>query len=63
MAFDGQNIWVTNQLDGTVTVLRASDGACVGTCTFAAGHVPELLAFDGANMWVTLRDDNTVRKF
>jgi len=32
-AYDGNNIWVTNYLDGTVTELRASDGV-------GRGHIP-----------------------
>ena len=30
MAFDGANIWVANSVGGTVTKLRASDGANLG---------------------------------
>jgi hypothetical protein len=57
VAFDGANIWVTNNGSNTVTKLRASDGACVGTCTFrvtgfAASANPLRVAFDGANIWV-----------
>src|SRR5215469_11247788 len=51
-AFDGANIWVTNYGDGTVTRLRASDGACVATCTFGVGLAPLGVAFDGASIWV-----------
>ncbi len=40
VAFDGTNMWVTNASDNTVTKLRASDGACVGTCTFPVGTTP-----------------------
>jgi hypothetical protein len=39
IAFDGANIWVTNKLNsGTVTKLRASDGANLGT--FGVGSNP-----------------------
>ena len=31
LVFDGANIWVTNYFDRTVTKLRASDGANLGT--------------------------------
>ena len=51
-AFDGANIWVANRLNNTVTKLRASDGACIGTCTFAVGSSPNGIEFDGANIWV-----------
>ena len=62
VAFDGANIWVTNQASTTVTKLRASDGACVGTCTFTVGTNPGGIAFDGGNMWVTNLGSNTVTK-
>src|ERR1700680_3023816 len=51
VAFDGANIWVANNGSNTVTKLRASDGANLGT--FAVGGGPEGVAFDGANIWVT----------
>jgi hypothetical protein len=50
LAFDGANIWTANT-EGTVTKLRASDGANLGT--FTLGGAPIGIAFDGANMWVT----------
>jgi hypothetical protein len=50
VAFDGANIWVTNQSSNNVTKLRASDGANLGT--FSVGTGPIGIAFDGANMWV-----------
>ena len=54
-AFDGSNIWVGNGAgQGTVTKLRASDGACVGTCTFTVGGEAEGgVAFDGTYIWVS----------
>jgi hypothetical protein len=51
VAFDGANIWVTNNNGNTVTKLRASDGANLGT--FPAGPNPGGVAFDGLNIWVT----------
>jgi len=45
VAFDGDNIWVTNANSNTVTKLRASDGLILGT--FAAGSFPVRIAFDG----------------
>jgi hypothetical protein len=62
VAFDGTNIWVTNFSSSNVTKLRASDGACVGICTFAVGSNPIGVAFDGANMWVTNEGSNNVVK-
>ena len=50
IAFDGTNIWVANGHDDTVTKLRPSDGANLGT--FTVGSEPEGLAFDGADIWV-----------
>src|SRR5579863_5975535 len=38
VAFDGANIWVANNADGTVSKLRASDGAALGT--FSVGGFP-----------------------
>ena len=62
VAFDGASIWVANFNSNNVTKLRASDGVCVGTCTFAVGTNPTGVAFDGASVWVTNRDSNTVTK-
>ena len=62
LAFDGINIWVTNQISSNVTRLRPSDGACVGTSTFATGSFPYALAFDRANIWVANSVSNTVTR-
>ena len=51
LAFDGANIWVANNADGTVSKLRASDGTTLGT--FSAPGSPYGVAFDGVNIWVT----------
>ncbi len=51
VAFDGANIWVANNGDGTVSKLRARDGVNLGT--FSAPGSPYGVAFDGANIWVT----------
>jgi hypothetical protein len=60
VAFDGANIWVTNNYDGTVTKLRANDGEKLGT--FAAGPGAMGVAYDGANIWVANSVANTVTK-
>ena len=60
VAFDGTNIWVTNQWGGNVTELVASTGAVVGTYT--VGSEPFGIAFDGTNMWVANDGSNTVTK-
>jgi DNA-binding beta-propeller fold protein YncE len=59
-AYDGANIWVANSGSGTVTKLRASDGAFVGT--FAIGGSPTGVAFDGADIWVANFGSNTASK-
>lgn len=58
IAFDGANMWVVNN-DGTVTKLRANDGAVLGT--FTVGMNPTAAVFDGANIWVNALD-NTLTK-
>jgi sugar lactone lactonase YvrE len=69
VAFDGANIWVTNQGSSNVTKLRASDGACAGVvgpptaaCTFPTGTNPNGVAFDGANIWVANQTSHNVTK-
>ena len=53
IAFDGANIWVTNEASSTVTKLRASDGSNLGVFSAGvAGSLPRGIAFDGANVWV-----------
>jgi hypothetical protein len=54
-------MWITNMIDGTVSVLAASDGAVVGT--YLTGGYPAGVAFDGANVWVMNSEDSTVTKF
>jgi len=61
VAFDGVNIWVANSGDNTLTKLRASDGANLGT--FPTGTAPHWLVFDGAHIWVTNNGSNTVTKY
>jgi len=60
MAFDGANIWVSNNQSGTMTQLRARDGATLGT--FGVGILPNGIAFDGVNIWVANSGNNTVTK-
>jgi DNA-binding beta-propeller fold protein YncE len=60
LAFDGLHIWVTNQLSGTVTELRAPDGLTFGP--FAVGSHPVGVAIDGANIWVANSGSGTVTK-
>ena len=60
VAFDGTHIWAANGFSASVTKLRASDGAVVGT--FPRGNLPWGIAFDGANIWVANLIDDTVTK-
>jgi hypothetical protein len=60
VAFDGANIWVSNQYGQSLTKLRANDGENLGT--FAVGSGPTGVAFDGANVWTANSFDGTVTK-
>jgi YVTN family beta-propeller protein len=60
VAFDGTNIWVTNQGSNTVTKLQASTGGVVGT--YSVGSNPAAVAFDGTNIWVTNAGSQSVTK-
>jgi len=60
VAFDGTNIWVTNQGSNNVTKVAASTGATVGT--YAVGRNPYGVAFDGGNVWVANSGSNNVTR-
>jgi streptogramin lyase len=60
IAFDGANIWVTNDGSGAVAKLLASTGATVGT--YPAGITPYSVVLEGTNIWVTTQLDNSVAK-
>jgi DNA-binding beta-propeller fold protein YncE len=49
-ASDGACIWVAHSFDDSVSKLRASDGAILGT--FPVGRIPRAVAFDGSSIWV-----------
>jgi hypothetical protein len=51
VAYDGASIWVANMAAGTVTKLRASNGATLGT--FSLYNSPRYIVFDGTNIWVS----------
>jgi hypothetical protein len=53
-------MWVANTFVGSVSKLRASDGANLGT--FPVGGNPNSVAFDGANVWVTNNAGGSVTK-
>ena len=50
LAFDGENIWVTNNADDTVSKVRASDGQVL--LTVPAGPSPWGIVYDGEGLWV-----------
>jgi len=50
MAFDGANIWVTSGNSTSVTKLRASDGANLGS--FDVGSITVGATFDGTYVWL-----------
>jgi hypothetical protein len=60
IAFDGTNIWVANEGSTTISKLRASDGALIGT--YEDSPNPVGIAFDGANIWVTHPGYNSISK-
>jgi outer membrane lipoprotein-sorting protein len=60
LAFDGANVWVANLDSDTVTKLRASDGANLGT--FPVGDFPVGVAFGGASIWVANALSDNVMK-
>jgi hypothetical protein len=62
VVFDGANIWVSNDGDFTVTKLRASDGAVLGTFPNGSGTGPTDLIFDGANIWLANQGNLTATK-
>jgi DNA-binding beta-propeller fold protein YncE len=50
--FDGTNIWVPNNLEDSVTVIRASTGAVLATLTGNGLNHPISAAFDGQRVLV-----------
>ena len=65
MAFDGTNIWVTNQGSDNVIVILAATGAIqntfpVGPPLLGSSYGPSAIAFDGTHMWITNSNTNTV---
>lgn len=48
--FDGSHLWIGDFVQKTVTKVRASDQAVLGT--FAVGPQVAAMAFDGASLWV-----------
>jgi len=55
--FDGANLWVSDQTDGTLKKLDSS-GAILQTVP--VGGSPQFPVFDGSNIWVPNRLDNSL---
>ena len=55
IAFDGDNLWVSRSLFGSVSKIRVNDGAVLGTFSVTGGEALGM-AFDGANIWVACGD-------
>ncbi len=58
VAFDGTNVWVTNEFSNSVTKIQASTGTVIGT--YAVGQSPAGIVFDGTNIWTANFYDGTV---
>lgn len=66
MAFDGENVWVANWVDNTVTILDGATGEQLKTIeTNFVGREPVALAWDNVtgHMWVASYADSRVSKF
>ncbi len=66
MAFDGENVWVANWADNTLTILDGATGEQLKTIeTEFVGREPVALAWDNVNgfMWVASYADSRVSKF
>ena len=61
--FDGTNIWVPNANGASVSVVRASSGAVVGTLTGNGLVNPFSAAFDGQRVLITNPNANSVSLF
>ena len=59
VAFDGANIWVTNNSSNTVSKINPVTGVKVD---YTTGINPQGVAFDGTNIWVANSGSNTVSK-
>ena len=59
IAFDGTNMWVTNESENSVTKISPVGIAVTYTVT---GATPRGIAFDGTNMWTANSGDNSVTK-
>jgi DNA-binding beta-propeller fold protein YncE len=65
MVYDGANMWVANGIapnvgNGSVSKMRAADGAILGVYT--VGNEVRGLAYDGTSIWVCNAASNTVMR-
>jgi YVTN family beta-propeller protein len=60
VAFDGTNIWVTNNDSNTVSKIDPSTNTVTATVTGLSN--PLGVAFDGTNIWVANYGSGTVSK-
>jgi streptogramin lyase len=60
VAFDGANLWVTNQTANTVSKINPATGTKVD---FPTGLGPTGIAFDGTSIWVVNSGSDSVSKF
>ena len=58
LGYDGKSIWVCNSYSNTVSRLRASNVALMGT--FPTGRNPRAAAFDGSKIWIANSGQNTL---
>jgi DNA-binding beta-propeller fold protein YncE len=58
--YDGANIWVTDDIAGTVDKLRKLDSSGAILQSADVGSIPFSPAFDGTNIWVPNQDSSTV---
>jgi hypothetical protein len=65
-AFDGENIWVPNSLDSTISVVSASSAKVIATIIPGGGinlSDPVQASFDGERILVTNPGDNSIALF
>lgn len=60
IVYDGSNMWVTDNIAGTVDKLRQLDSNGNVLLSVDVGDTPYYPAFDGTNIWVPNRDSSTV---
>jgi DNA-binding beta-propeller fold protein YncE len=60
MAFDGNNVWVTNSGSNTVQKIPVATGTPGPPIT--VGRFPDAVVSDGANVWIANGNDNSVQK-